>query len=157
MERRRAAGLGAIALGLVCGVIGKLTSSWELAVVASVALIGGGIMVALTYRAESPRSLGGSRLSLIASAASLKMSSAGRSKGVSEETVLMTQYAESFNGELTLCRQLLSGPIPPAELEGARERLGVLIANPRYGTVISRGLVAEQSVREISAGLAERA
>lgn len=142
-----------MAVGLFLAIIGKVTSSWELALVATVAIVAGGIAVGISYREETGRTSAGSRLSLIMASASTRLAPSHGSPE-SGESDLVTSYASQVNTELASCSDLLGGHVDPSELDSARDRLVVLIANPRYGPAIERGLIDEERVREVSSRLA---
>ena len=154
MERRRAFGLALMGIGVVFGILGKAFSSWPLGLVASLGLVLGGALVALSYREESGRPAGGSRASLVASSAALKLSSGRTSPGPSESALALDAYVENFRHELQRCEELLDAGGGPAQLEAARERLVVLVASPRYGEAIRRQLVDETKVSSLSSRLA---
>ena len=154
MERRRAFGLALMGIGVIFGVLGKAFSSWPLGLVASLGLVVGGALIALSYREESGRPAGGSRASLVASSAALKLSSGRSTSGPSESALALTAYVEHFRRELDRCEGLLDDGGAPAELEAARERLVVLVASPRYGEAIRRRLVDETKVTALSSRLA---
>ncbi|MHB1989086.1 MAG: hypothetical protein ACYCSF_14105 [Acidimicrobiales bacterium] len=151
MERRRALGFGAMGLGIALVISAKAISNWELALVGTVALVGGGAGPGLSYRDESKTSPGGSPLSLIWSSVNRRAPSSGRGRPSPDPTA---NYAQQLNDELVACRLMLAEPARPRALEQAREKLMVLVANPRYGAAIERGLVEEQAVLDVSERLA---
>jgi hypothetical protein len=163
VEQRRRNGLVVMGVGLVVAVIGEMVSHWWVltaivVVVATAGLIGGGLVVALSYREEAGRT-SVSRVSLLASRASLRaQGSAGSdTAGPAIDPGAVVAYAARFNDELAACEALLAGassaeePAPATfDLEAARERLVTFVANPLYGEALRRGVVDEAKVRDVS-------
>lgn len=158
MERKRLYGFVAFGVGLVAAIAGRATGSYVLGIVAAVGLLVGGAVVALSYREEAGRAKGGSRLSLVVSSLGRGSTTAARQRSAPAddgEAAALVRYAAELNEELGICELLVSRPSPDAASVGAgRERLMVLVASPRYGEALGRGLVDEDRVRAVSARLA---
>ncbi|MGO9559139.1 MAG: hypothetical protein ACLPQS_08905 [Acidimicrobiales bacterium] len=154
MDRRRFYGLVVMGVGFLAGIAGKATSSWLLAVIATAGLIAGGVMVAVSFR-DRARLMSGSRLSLLASTATLRATAGHRADVGATEAELLDRYVRDFNRELALCEQLVADPLSGlSEIDEARERLMTLVASANYGKATQRGLIEEFAVRSVAARLA---
>jgi hypothetical protein len=180
-ELRRQRGVIAMVAGIVVAVIGRLVGIVGVEVTAGalalLLLIGGAMVVANTYREESGRPVGGSRSSLIAHQATSGMrsrraasgrtaskkssgtASGARAPAAAPGEAELQLYVASFDLAIGRCRDLLASDpteVAATQLAEARESLMILVANPRYGQAITRGLLDEVVLREISAQFAER-
>lgn len=158
MERRRRTGLILMAVGIVVGLLAKAVSGSEAfdiaaIVIATVGIVGGGVVVGLSYRSALPRTLGTSRASLLASSAGLRLQHEDES-APDFDAVAMETYIETVNQTIARCENLLDSHAGRPEVEAAREKLVSLVANPRYGPAIEKGRVNEARVREVSGRLA---
>ena len=158
MERKRLFGLVSLGIGLLSGLVGKVTSLWELELVATIGLLTGGVMIATSYRAERAHLLSGSRASLVVSSATSRAMRRSRAPGATATGPGSVQaYATGLTAVLGECELLLTNAdAGTAALDAARERLVVLVASPNYGRAIERGLITEESVRSVSLRLAAR-
>lgn len=158
MEKRRRLGFVLMGVGVVVGLIAKAVSGSETfdivaIVIATLGLVGGGVVVGLSYRSALPRTLGTSRASLLASSAATRFGK-GEEDAPDFDAVAMETYIETVNQTIARCEYLLETNAERPEVEAARERLVELVANPRYGYAIEKGRVNEARVREVSGRLA---
>lgn len=158
MQRRLVLGTAAMIAGLLAAVAGKATGLWELGAIAVVALIGGGVAVALALRSATVRPLSTSRLSLLTSMATARAAPRRRAGGQGAESLALTAFAKRVDDALLSCERLLADlPPDPVRLDEARGRLMALVAKPDYGRALERRLVDEERVRVVSKGLAKLA
>jgi hypothetical protein len=162
VDKRRRGGLVALGGGVVAGVLGEITSSVTaagifFAAVAMLCFVGGGVAIALSYREETSAGPGGSRLSLLSSAAGTRLRRRRGGAAPSAEPGPLVVYAARLNDELDRCEQLLNGSPSAPDAIAARDRLVTLVANPSYGPATSRGLIDEARVHEVSLRLAAAA
>lgn len=141
-----------MAVGAVAGVIGRLVSGHGIEIVAllvaTVGLLGGGIVVALSYREEAGLSSGTSRFGLAASSVRRRVAEP-TTPSLDEELdeMALVHYADELSRVVAECMALCDRVAPAEEIHEARERLATLVASPRYGRAIARGLLDEPTVR----------
>lgn len=157
MDRRRRVGIALIVAGILVAVLGRAAASglWGDVVTLSLSIVGliaGGVLIALSYRDELPRSLSVSRSSLLASQAVPYTRTTSAADAI--EQAHFERYVETFNDALDRCELLLESRATFEQLEAAREQLMGLVANVRYGTAIARGRVDTERVARLTRRLA---
>jgi hypothetical protein len=140
-------------LGMVAAVVGKVTSQWEIALFALIALVGGGGVVARALRSQTVYGERPLRLPLLPVVSGLRRRPPRRRRIVLDPG--LSAYARQLDDALSACEMLVAD-LPPNEerISAARDRLMSLIASPKYGVALEKRLVDERRVRQISSALA---
>ena len=161
MDKRRSRGITIMAIGALIGLIGKITGGPEAVEIVEISLatfgiLAGGAIVIFSYRAELARPLSTSRVSLLASTASLKGAAALGHPTERADAAGLELYAHAFSAEMERCEELLSGGASRGDLEEARDRLMSYVANPRYGEATGSGRIGAERVRRLSERLRQQ-
>jgi hypothetical protein len=155
-----------VIVGIVIGAFGKIFGVWELAVAATVLMVGGGVAVALSYRSEFGHTPSGSSAAFYVRGAanelhrtrfrgSLRPTNEGG--GARPEDLKLVRYAAQVHEVLLECNTLLARPpgdVETTELDAAREQLVLLVASRLYGPALERKMIDEETVRAVSLRLA---
>lgn len=154
-------------VGCLIGVIGLAVSTNVLrtvtGIVASVMILAGGVVIAVSFRAELGHTPSTSRLAFLASRASLKYvkpqtAGSGKGSGSSSVPAEVQAYAGSFSAALDRCDMALAraGRGADLDVEIAREQLMRLVADSRYGKALAVGLISEERIQSTTRQLAAR-